>query len=570
MSERSCRWRAYPADAGLVPDGRAGRSGAPNACPLARAPRGPEDPDLRLLASGTSVELPPRERRGTGAARASRPRRESPAGLECDGIEVRVLRPDGTVIERGRPLETVARFSAATGPRRPRAAAFTGGSSAPRLRRGAPVGRPAGSPARRPPAAVSAGSHGHRRRLRPPSPHHAHRRQRLPRRRRRPAAAEARAETDRPDPRAAAGAPARRAAGGSERAGAPVDLDAGGYCAAVERAKEYIRAGDVFQVVLSQRFTTPVAALDPLDVYRALRVVNPSPYMFFLDARRGVALVGASPEVLVRLRGRPGRGAADRRAPGRAARRDGGRRACRGAAAPIRRSAPSTSCSIDLGAQRRRPRRRATARVRVDRAHGGRALLPRDAPGLQRRGRARPGPVARSTSCAPASRPARVSGAPKSARWRSSRSSSRAPRASTRGAVGYFGYDGNLDLAIAIRTLLVTQAAPPTSRPAPDRRRLGAGARVRGDREQGAGAHGRDRAARRAQPVGRRLMLLVIDNYDSFTYNLVQYLGELGAELEVVPQRRDHGRGARRLAPERHRRSRRGRARRTRPASRSR
>ncbi len=74
-----------------------------------------------------------------------------------------------------------------------------------------------------------------------------------------------------------------------------------GFMEAVERCKEYIRAGDIFQVVLSQRFSGDLAA-DPFDIYRALRTINPSPYMFFL--RFGDTLVvGASPEVLVRKEG---------------------------------------------------------------------------------------------------------------------------------------------------------------------------------------------------------------------------------------------------------------------------
>jgi anthranilate synthase component 1 len=72
------------------------------------------------------------------------------------------------------------------------------------------------------------------------------------------------------------------------------------YEAAVERAKEYIRAGDVFQVVLSQRFQARLDGVDPFDVYRALRVVNPSPYMFHLELP-GMQVTGASPEVLARL-----------------------------------------------------------------------------------------------------------------------------------------------------------------------------------------------------------------------------------------------------------------------------
>ena len=69
--------------------------------------------------------------------------------------------------------------------------------------------------------------------------------------------------------------------------------------AAVNETKEYIRAGDVIQVVPSQRFSKPFARA-PLDLYRALRTVNPSPYMFILEAG-DFAIVGASPEVHVRL-----------------------------------------------------------------------------------------------------------------------------------------------------------------------------------------------------------------------------------------------------------------------------
>jgi anthranilate synthase component 1 len=72
------------------------------------------------------------------------------------------------------------------------------------------------------------------------------------------------------------------------------------FIAAVERAKEYIRAGDVFQVVPSQRFSAPFA-LSPFALYRALRRINPAPFLFHLDFG-GFAVVGSSPEILVRLR----------------------------------------------------------------------------------------------------------------------------------------------------------------------------------------------------------------------------------------------------------------------------
>ncbi len=71
---------------------------------------------------------------------------------------------------------------------------------------------------------------------------------------------------------------------------------------AVERAKEYIRAGDIFQVVLSQRFESDFGG-DPLDFYRCLRFINPSPYMFCLKFGNDFALVGSSPEMHVRLTG---------------------------------------------------------------------------------------------------------------------------------------------------------------------------------------------------------------------------------------------------------------------------
>jgi anthranilate synthase component 1 len=77
-------------------------------------------------------------------------------------------------------------------------------------------------------------------------------------------------------------------------------FDRAGFCEAVETCKEHIRAGDIFQVVISQRFRTSSTGVDPFDVYRALRVINPSPYMYFLRfAQQRIA--GASPEVMVRL-----------------------------------------------------------------------------------------------------------------------------------------------------------------------------------------------------------------------------------------------------------------------------
>jgi anthranilate synthase component I len=101
---------------------------------------------------------------------------------------------------------------------------------------------------------------------------------------------------DRPLDKEAAGAPA-----------GPIDVPlasnttAGEYKEMVAKAKEYIAAGDIFQVVLSQRFEAPFA-LSPFSLYRALRRVNPAPFLFFLDFG-GFSVAGSSPEILVRVRG---------------------------------------------------------------------------------------------------------------------------------------------------------------------------------------------------------------------------------------------------------------------------
>lgn len=72
-----------------------------------------------------------------------------------------------------------------------------------------------------------------------------------------------------------------------------------GFLRAVKKAREYVLSGDVVQVVLSQRFET-TRLCHPFDIYRALRIINPSPYMFYIDTE-DIQLIGSSPEILVRL-----------------------------------------------------------------------------------------------------------------------------------------------------------------------------------------------------------------------------------------------------------------------------
>jgi anthranilate synthase component I len=80
------------------------------------------------------------------------------------------------------------------------------------------------------------------------------------------------------------------------------NLGPGGYASAVQRAKEYIRAGDIYQVVPSQRWTAN-CPVDAFSIYRGLRAINPSPYMYFLDFE-DFEIAGASPESLVKVSGR--------------------------------------------------------------------------------------------------------------------------------------------------------------------------------------------------------------------------------------------------------------------------
>jgi anthranilate synthase component 1 len=114
------------------------------------------------------------------------------------------------------------------------------------------------------------------------------------------------------------------------------------YKKMVLRGKEYIAQGDIIQAVLSQRFARPLHA-DPFDVYRALRSLNPSPYMFYLNYG-DMTLVGASPEILVteeagKVTVRPIAGTRKR---GATPEED---RALARNCWPTKRSAPNTSCS---------------------------------------------------------------------------------------------------------------------------------------------------------------------------------------------------------------------------------
>jgi anthranilate synthase component 1 len=221
------------------------------------------------------------------------------------------------------------------------------------------------------------------------------------------------------------------------------------YCKAVERAKEYIYEGDIFQVVLSRKIQRKFSG-DLFPVYRALRLINPSPYLYHIDFG-DTTLVGSSPEILVRLR----RGIVE--------------------VLPIagtrKRGADEAE---DLALEKELLQDEKELAEHVMLVDLGRNDLGRicdygtvEVPVLKRvqrfshvmhivsevRGRLRQNtsPVDVLASCFPAGT---VSGAPKVRAMEIINELEQAPRGAYAGAVGYIGFDGSLDTCITIRTLI--------------------------------------------------------------------------------------------------------------------
>ncbi len=223
-----------------------------------------------------------------------------------------------------------------------------------------------------------------------------------------------------------------------------------GYMAAVRRIKDYIGAGDVMQVVPSQRLSTPLTAR-PLDLYRALRGVNPSPYMFYLDLQ-DLHLVGSSPEILVRVE-------ADQVTV----------RPIAGTRPRGKTEAEDLALEQDLLAD---PKERAEHLMLIDLARNdvGRiaeigSVAVGEAFGVERyshvmhivsnvTGRLRPGLDAMDALRAtfPAGT---VSGAPKIRAMEIIREVEPVARGVYAGAVGYWAWNGNMDTCIAIRTAVI-------------------------------------------------------------------------------------------------------------------
>jgi anthranilate synthase component I len=235
-------------------------------------------------------------------------------------------------------------------------------------------------------------------------------------------------------------------------AGGPAESEFGeaGFMAAVAQAKQYIFDGDIMQVVLSQRMRAPFHA-SPLTLYRALRTLNPSPYMFYFDFR-GFHVVGASPEILVRL--------------------DNGKVTLRPIAGTRRRGA---NAEQDLELERELladPKERAEhvmlmdlGRNDVGRVAATGTVKVTENMAIERyshvmhivsnvEGRLKPGldAVAVLEATFPAGT---VSGAPKVRAMEIIDELEPSKRGIYAGAVGYLGFNGDMDLAIAIRTAVV-------------------------------------------------------------------------------------------------------------------
>jgi anthranilate synthase component I len=222
------------------------------------------------------------------------------------------------------------------------------------------------------------------------------------------------------------------------------------FAAAVDVAKEHIAAGDVFQVVLSQRFDLDLEA-DPFDLYRSLRQVNPSPYMYFLRHPE-ICIVGSSPEPMVRL--------------------DEGRVISRPIAGTRRRGATDEHDRRMAAELTEHPKERAEHVMLVDLARNdvGRVVdygsehvdelmtleryshvmhLTSQVSGRLREGL---GPIDVLRATLPAGT---VSGAPKVRAMEIIDTLEPVKRGPYAGVIGYFDFSGNLDTAITIRTMLV-------------------------------------------------------------------------------------------------------------------
>jgi len=230
----------------------------------------------------------------------------------------------------------------------------------------------------------------------------------------------------------------------------PSNMSREKFEAGVKKAKKYIRQGDIIQAVLSQRFSVPYEG-DAFNLYRSLRMLNPSPYMFFIESG-DMALAGSSPELLVRLEGdevetRPIAGTRPR---GKNAVEDN-RLAQELLVDPKERAEHVMLVDLgrnDLGRVCRYGTVRVEENMKVERYSHVMHLV------SSVKGKLAPGHDAFDVlkACFPAGT---VSGAPKVRAMEIIDELEPSRRGPYAGAVGYFGFSGNMDTAIAIRTITI-------------------------------------------------------------------------------------------------------------------
>ena len=302
----------------------------------------------------------------------------------------------------------------------------------------------------------------------------------------------------------------------------------------IERAKEHIREGDVFQVVISQRAERPTSA-SALELYRALRRVNPSPYLFLLELD-DLALVGSSPETVVKCEGSraelnpiagtiaPGEGDAE-------------------ALLSSEKDRAEHVMLVDLG-RNDLSRVCVPGTVRVERfmeaeRYSHVTHLVSEVVGELRDGCT---PFELLRACFPAGT---VSGAPKVRAMQIISELEGHRRGIYAGAVGYVfpqrasstraSQSGRSSCVTASRTCRQAAASPPTPIPA-------------AEHQECLNKLGALEAA--IEPQSRSsAMILLIDNYDSFTYNLAHLFGALGVEVKVLRNDELNLDDAERLAP---------------------
>ena len=299
--------------------------------------------------------------------------------------------------------------------------------------------------------------------------------------------------------------------------------------AAVERIVEYVHAGDAFQVVPSQRFSAP-APVEAFSVYRGLRAVNPSPYMYFLEFG-DFQIAGASPEPLVKVTGRRVETRPIAGTYPRGTDEEEDRRLAERLVNDPKERAEHVML-VDLG-RNDLGRVCEYGTVTVDElmvveTYSHVLHIVSQVSGTLREGI---GAMDVLRSALPAGT---LSGAPKVRAMQIIDELEPVKRCSYGGAIGYLSWNGDLDTAIHIRTVVVKDGQI----------HVQAGGGTVADAKP---AYEYNESVNKAKAVFRAVELaceqpdwalamrvLVIDNYDSFTYNLVQYLGELGAEIEVV------------------------------------